>query len=148
MTAYIIKPFEPAYREQMIDLWERSVRATHPFVDPRDIDHYKVLMQDVDFFSFDVFCMLEGKSVCGFLGTAGHRIEALFLDPDYIGKGLGRMFMDYAMNELQTDYVEVNEQNTNAVAFYEYFGFRTFDRTEKDGQGKDYPLLKMRLETA
>ncbi len=71
----------------------------------------------------------------------------LFFSPEYIGKGLGRKLTDFAISELKADKVDVNEQNTNAVKFYKKLGFKTYERTEKDDQGKEYPLLRMKLET-
>ena len=44
--------------------------------------------------------------------------------------------------------MDVNEQNTKAVEFYRKFGFETYERTEKDDEGKGYPLLRMKLETS
>lgn len=39
----------------------------------------------------------------------------------------------------------VNEQNPQAVGFYEHMGFVTYKRTDRDEQGGPYPLLYMRL---
>lgn len=39
----------------------------------------------------------------------------------------------------------MNEQNPDAVGFYEHLGFRTYKRTELDEEGRPYPLLYMRL---
>jgi len=71
----------------------------------------------------------------------------LFLDPDYIGKNLGRKLMNFAFENHTIEFVDVNEQNVNAVKFYEKFGFETFERTEKDDMGMNYPILKMKLKT-
>ena len=71
----------------------------------------------------------------------------LFLSPEYIGKGLGRKLIDFAFSELKADKVDVNEQNTNAVKFYEKLGFITYERADKYDQGKEYPLLRMKLQT-
>lgn len=37
--------------------------------------------------------------------------------------------------------VTVNEQNPQAVGFYEYMGFKTYKRTDHDEEGNPYPLL-------
>ena len=47
----------------------------------------------------------------------------------------------YDVNE-----VTVNEQNPQAIGFYEHLGFCTYKRTELDEEGSPYPLLYMRLE--
>lgn len=41
--------------------------------------------------------------------------------------------------------VTVNEQNPQAVGFYEHLGFVTYQRTDHDEQGNPYPLLYMKL---
>ena len=47
---------------------------------------------------------------------------------------------NFSINE-----VTVNEQNSQAIGFYEHMGFRTYKRTDTDEQGMPYPLLYMRL---
>ena len=44
--------------------------------------------------------------------------------------------------------VDVNEQNTGAVDFYAACGFVVEGRSELDGTGRPYPLLRMRLARA
>jgi putative acetyltransferase len=70
----------------------------------------------------------------------------LFLNPDYIGKGLGRQLIDFAFSNFDIRYVDVNEQNPKATEFYQKIGFEIFDRSEKDDLGKPYPILKMKLK--
>lgn len=81
----------------------------------------------------------------GFIGVADHKVEMLFIDPDFFGKGMGKQLMTFAIAVLHADKVDVNEDNTEAVGFYKHLGFEVYERTEKDDQGNDYPLLKMRL---
>lgn len=142
-----IKPYEEKYREQVIAVWERSVRATHHFVKPEDIDYFKSVVVTIDFKAFDVYCALAGDgNLIGFIGVADKKVEMLFIEPAFIGKGVGKSLLEFAIKELKAAEVDVNEQNTEAVRFYEKFGFRTYDMTEKDSEGKDYPILKMKLE--
>lgn len=142
-----IKPYTSEFRDQIIDVWERSVRATHDFVKSEDIDYFKSVVITIDFTLFDVYCAINlAGEVIGFIGVADKKVEMLFLDPTCIGKGVGKQLMLFALEHLNVTGVDVNEQNRNAVSFYEKFGFKTYDRTEKDPEGKDYPILKMRLE--
>lgn len=41
--------------------------------------------------------------------------------------------------------VTVNEQNPQAIGFYEHLGFVTYKRTELDEECQPYPLLYMKL---
>lgn len=141
-----IKPYEEKFRQQIITVWEKSVRATHDFVKPDDIDYFKEIVKGIDFYSFSVYCLVSDIKVIGFIGVADKTIEMLFLDPYFIGQGFGKKLIKFALEELNADKVDVNEQNINAVKFYSKLGFVTYERTEKDPEGKDYPILKMKLK--
>ncbi len=81
----------------------------------------------------------------GFIGVADNKIEMLFLDPKCFGQGYGLKLLNFAVEELNADKLDVNEQNTKALRFYQKFGFEIFERTDKDDQGRNYPLLRMKL---
>lgn len=141
-----ILPYQPEYREKMVDVWERSVRATHHFLELADIDFYKSIVSKIDFGAFQSYCILDDREeVVGVLGITPHKLEMLFLTPECIGKGIGRLAMDFVLNELKVTQVDVNEGNASAVSFYKYFGFKVYDRTPLDDSGKPYPILKMKL---
>ncbi|MFA5571375.1 MAG: GNAT family N-acetyltransferase [Sphaerochaetaceae bacterium] len=69
----------------------------------------------------------------------------LFLLPEYRKKGLGKQLLQYGIQTYFVNEVGVNEQNPQAVGFYEHMGFHTYKRTETDEQGNPYPILYMRL---
>lgn len=120
-------------------------RATHTFVSEEDIKIFKAIVEDIDILLFSVHCVFIGDRLVGFIGVGDLSIEMLFLDPDYIGQGFGRKLMLLALNEHKANRVEVNEQNLNAVNFYKKFGFKVYERSETDSEGKAYPILKMKL---
>jgi len=141
-----IQPYNDQMRDDLIFVWERSVRATHTFLNKDDITYYKSIVDGIDFNKFQVYCALaDGGELMGFIGVADEKIEMLFLHPSYIGQGIGGSLMDYALNNLGATQVDVNEGNRYAVEFYKRYGFEVYDRTEKDSEGKDYPILKMKL---
>ena len=74
-----------------------------------------------------------------FMGTENHRLEMLFLAPSERGKGLGRQLLEYGIRIYDIQEVTVNEQNPQAVGFYEYMGFSAYKRTDLDEEGN--PIL-------
>lgn len=82
------------------------------------------------------------------MGMAGPRIESLFLAPEFHRRGGGRRLIDHARSLADKLTVDVNEQNTAAVAFYKACGFVVEGRSELDDTSRPYPLLHMRLEAA
>lgn len=69
----------------------------------------------------------------------------LFILPSYRGQGIGELLTNYAIKNQGATKVDVNEQNPQAVGFYEHVGFRVVGRSATDGQGKPFPLLHMEL---
>ena len=141
-----IKAYNDNYKQQVLTVWEASVLATHDFLTATDFTEIKGIVQGVDFNALQVYCLVDDDLVLGFIGVADKRIEMLFLHPEYFGHGLGKMLVNFAITELDADKLDVNEQNLKACSFYKKLGFETFERTEKDDQGRNYPLLRMKLK--
>lgn len=145
MNYQIDNILESEYPE-VVEVWEASVRATHDFLTEEDIAYFKPLILLVYLKAVDLRCIRnERHQIIGFLGVAEDKIEMLFIHPDAIGKGIGKMFVDYAIQQMQVSKVDVNEQNQQAVGFYEHLGFKTISRSELDSLGKPYPILHMEL---
>jgi putative acetyltransferase len=142
-----IRRAAPADRDELVDIWLRSVRATHTFLSEADIQS---LLPDVrDYLTSDepelwVLCS-DSEEVMGFMGMSASTMESLFLAPQYLRCGGGRLLVRHAQDmhpELTTD---VNEQNPAALRFYEACGFVVVGRSELDEAGRPFPLLHLRL---
>ena len=137
----------PTDREVLLDIWLRSVRATHTFVSEEDIQSMIPQVQDYLASSEPEFWVLcdDSGAVMGFMGMSGSKMESLFLAPEFQRRGAGRQLVLHAQalhGELTED---VNIQNPAARAFYEACGFVVEGRSELDDAGRPFPLLHMRL---
>lgn len=133
--------------QEIVEVWEASVRATHDFLSEEDIRYFRPLILNEYLKTVDLFCIRsEQGRIEGYLGTSADKIEMLFLRPETRGKGIGRALLHYAIHTLAITKVEVNEQNGQAVGFYEHMGFRVVGRSALDGTGKPYPILRMELK--
>lgn len=86
-----------------------------------------------------------GAEVVGFSGVVDGKLEMLFVDPAWRGRGVGSRLLRHALESQAVDRVDVNEQNGQAVGFYLRMGFEIAGRSELDGQGNPFPLLHLRL---
>ena len=59
--------------------------------------------------------------------------------------GCPLQLLQYGIETYNIQELTVNEQNPQAVGFYEHMGFQTYKRTEYDEEWNPYPLLYMRL---
>jgi putative acetyltransferase len=135
----------------LLAIWERSVRASHIFLTEADIAFYRPLTAEIlndDALGLWVLADEEDERLVGFLGLAGHSIEALFLEPERRREGSGRRLVEHAQKV--TDgvlTVDVNEQNHDACRFYDALGFVVVSRTAHDSTGRPYPILHLRRDT-
>ncbi|MDO1512251.1 GNAT family N-acetyltransferase [Maribacter confluentis] len=133
--------------QQVVRVWESSVRATHHFLKEEDIEYFKPLILNTYLDAVELRCVRNNeKNIVGFLGVADKNLEMLFIHPDFRGKGIGKKLLDYSIQQMGVKKVDVNEQNEQAVGFYKHFGFETIRRSELDSSGKPYPTLHMELK--
>lgn len=141
-----IEIVEKADHLKLLDIWEASVRATHDFLEEDDLQELKPLILEQYFDAVDLRCAKNGHSeIQGFCGVHEGNIEMLFISPDARGKGIGAILAAHAIQNLGASKVDVNEQNTQALGFYQHIGFKVIGCSPVDGQGKPYPLLHMAL---
>ena len=147
MRIYEVQERATPLLEKLLDIWEQSVRATHTFLSDAEVKQIKAYVPTA-IRGVEHLLIAEsasGKPV-GFMGIAGKRLEMLFLLPEERGKGLGRQLLQYGIYHYGIEEVTVNEQNPQAVGFYQHCGFVTYQRTDHDEEGNPYPLLYMRLK--
>ena len=126
----------------LMDIWGSAVLNTHDFLKQEDFLYYKehlpAYFQYVALYGYEQ----DGRLV-GFIGVAENNIEMLFIHNDYRKKGIGKKLVMYAIKKLQVYKVDVNEQNIQAVGFYQHMGFSVITRSDLDAEGKAYPILHM-----
>ncbi len=146
MVIYDIQPATKIHYPKLIQIWEESVRATHDFLLPGDIEYYKPLILERYFGQVQLFFISQNNQIQGFIGLHQTDIQMLFIHPRARGLGIGKALLIFAIQHHCANAVDVNEQNQEAVGFYLHMGFETVARTDHDAAGKPYPILSMRLK--
>ena len=146
MNIYELQERTPQQLERLLMIWEASVRATHHFLSDAEVEQIKsYIPQALQNVSHLIVAGNAADEAIGFMGTEQNRLEMLFLSPAERRKGIGKQLVQYGMQQYGIQTVTVNEQNPQAVGFYEHLGFVTYHRTAHDEQGNPYPLLYMKL---
>jgi putative acetyltransferase len=131
---------------QLFAVWEASVRATHDFLDEAHIQRLAPLVRELMTSYAPIYCLRDAHGApFALLGAANGEIDMLFVAPAQRGQGAGRLLAEFAIASLDARKVGVNEQNSQAVGFYQRLGFRTASRSPLDGQGEPFPILHMEL---
>lgn len=132
--------------QKIAEVWEVSVRATHTFLSEADIAFFKPKILDEYLYAVDLLAYRDAsEEIIGFIGIHESKIEMLFVHPKHFKQGIGKVLTQYVIQNHCVHEVDVNEQNPEALAFYEHMGFKVISRSDTDGLGKPFPLLHMKL---
>lgn len=130
---------------RIMEIWESAVKATHDFLSEEDFNYFKKVIPRDYLPNLDVYLINENEKTQGFASVADGNLEMLFIHNDVRGKGLGKKLYEFMKAKTRLTKVDVNEQNPQAIGFYEKLGFKQTGRSGKDGSGKNYPIIHMSL---
>jgi putative acetyltransferase len=139
-----IRTSRPEDVERAVEIWRAAVDATHDFLTPED---RSAIDDEVQAFLPQLSLWLaldaDGRAV-GFMSLEDGDMGALFIDPIWRGKGVGRALVTYAVALHPFLTTTVNEQNAQALGFYAQMGFRPTGRSAVDDEGRPYPIVRLR----
>jgi len=141
-----IRPSTPSDAAVLAHIWRASVRATHDFLSAEHFTEIEALVADHYLPHASLWVIDVDGIPAGFMGLTGAHVDALFIDPRRRSQGLGRLMIAHAAALEGRLTVDVNEQNPQAVGFYERMGFVRNGRSPHDDAGRPYPLLHMHQE--
>ncbi|EPI2802179.1 acetyltransferase [Citrobacter koseri] len=129
--------------EKLIAIWCRSVDATHHFLSASYRSELEELVRSFLPEAPLWVAVTEQDEPVAFMLLAGQHMDALFVDPDVRGYGVGKLLVEHAFTLAPELTTNVNEQNEQAVGFYKKMGFKVTGRSEVDDLGRPYPLLNL-----
>jgi putative acetyltransferase len=145
LVPMFIREARPSDRQVLLDIWLRSVRATHIFLSEEHIEVLLPLVRDEALPNLELWVLCaDDDTPIGFIGLAESHVEALFLAPEWMRRGGGTLLLQHAHRLKGPLEVDVNEQNLPALRFYLARGFDIVGRSAVDTQGDPFPLLHLR----
>jgi len=144
MDAFEIRRPDPSEADVLFDIWWRSARATHAFLSEQDLRDLAPLVRDLGLVQLDTWVLCEQDAgPIGFLVMKDCEMEGLFIAPEWLRRGGGKMLVQHARSLHGRLTVEVNEQNGAALRFYQSQGFSIVGRSETDRNGRPFPLVHL-----
>ena len=119
--------------QELLKVWENSVRATHKFLSNEEIlEIKKYVPEALASISHLIIDNDENGNPVAFMGIEENKLEMLFITSAYRGKENGKKMLSYGIENYGVTNLAVNEDNPQAKGFYEHMGFKVYQRNELD----------------
>ncbi len=123
----IIRQYSATDLTAVLNSWERATRLAHSFMTDDFIKQERKKVADLYLPNTDTWVAEVDGSVQGFISLMGNEVGAIFLEPSFHGKGIGKALMNKACELYDELEVEVFKANKIGRSFYSKFGFKYID---------------------
>ncbi len=139
----MIRPYTEKDLSELLDVWYRASLIAHSYLSEEffEAERHQIAEHWLAIAETIVY-EIDGR-VVGFLALIGTEVGAVFVDPDYQGRGIGRALMDHA--RASRPFLELNVFGANTIGrrFYDAYGFELVDRHLNEATGQ--PELRLSL---
>jgi ribosomal protein S18 acetylase RimI-like enzyme len=130
--------------DALTDLWERSARSSHAFMDDDEFAEQRPRIRDLLLPSMDVWVAEQDGEPLGFVGARDGGVELLYISPGAQGRGLGTTLLSYISGGAGPASVEVFADNETGVGFYRSRGFVEAERYAVAVGGRSVDIVRLR----
>lgn len=126
------------YTDEQMEKWSELLTITKAYIETNKV--YKLLIDNavVGYYSY---VDLDENVV---------KLDNLFVLPDFIGSGFGKLLLDDFMSRLKMTKAKkiILDAEPNAEKFYEKFGFIKVGQIETSIKDRYLPIMELELKTA
>ncbi|CNE45514.1 acetyltransferase [Yersinia rohdei] len=124
----MIRAYQPGDLEPLMALWLASTITAHPFIAEQYWHESAPLVRNTYLPAARTWVYLpQGtpqNTLGGFISIIEEQcVGALFVDPSFLGVGIGKSLMNHAQRHYQALTLEVYQKNLRAYHFYRNQGF-------------------------
>ncbi|WP_223248730.1 GNAT family N-acetyltransferase [Thalassolituus oleivorans] len=144
MMNLTIRQYQTSDLAAVLDSWEVATRLAHTFMTDEFIAQERKNVAEIYIPNTDTWVAEIDGVVEGFIALIGNEVGAIFLQPNWHGKGVGKALMDQA-HALHGDLeVEVFKENTIGRVFYLRYGFEFLEQKLHEPTGQQ--VLRLRFK--
>ncbi|MFP9098347.1 GNAT family N-acetyltransferase [Flavobacterium sp. RHBU_24] len=121
------------YSVEQLEQWKNELTISPEYIEKHET--YKLLIGEkiIGYYSF---WKVDDKTI---------KLDDIFLLPEYIGKGYGRILMLDCIDKSKLLFVKriILDAEPNAEGFYKRFGFETYNSLESSIKGRLLPQMAL-----
>lgn len=146
---------EKAIQNDANTLTELTIRSkSHWNYSKEQIEEWKddLTISETHIIEKEIYKMMDKEEVIGYysfhkINDSTIKLENLFIEPKYIGKGFGKLLMIDFLQRIAMTTVErvVLDADTNAENFYTKMGFKVIEKLDTSIKNRFLPIMEMRI---
>jgi len=123
------------YGLEQIELWKEDLTISESYIQQHQV--YKISQENIILGYYSYF-EIDANKV---------KLDNLFIDPIYIGKGIGKLLMnDFFKRVNKENYLTVTlDADPNATDFYSKLGFEIVGKLPTSIEGRYLPIMEKEL---
>lgn len=149
---------EKAIRKDTKDLTELTIRSkSHWNYSKQQIEEWRddLTVSEIYILEKEVYKLTDRNNIIGYysffkINGIDIKLENLFVEPKFIGRGIGKMLMTDFLQRIQKTKFEriILEADPNAEKFYEQIGFKVIGKLKTSIKNRFLPIMEMRIKPA
>ncbi|QEW05086.1 N-acetyltransferase [Nitrincola iocasae] len=141
----MLRNYRPEDVDQVLQIWLSASVQAHSFVEPAFWESKLEDMRNLYLPASETRVFENASDIAGFYSLFNDTLAAIFVSPEYQGKGIGTALLNDAKCKRQTLRLTVYKANRSSISFYEKQGFVVMDEQVDEHTG--YPELAMEYRT-
>lgn len=121
---------------RIVEIWLEASYKAHDFIDKSYWQSNADQMRDLYIPNSETYVFIEKGIICGFFSLADSTLAAIFVDPEYQGKGIGSQLLSKAKSIRSKLELAVYKENTISHRFYKNKGFKDVREQVDKNTGK------------
>ena len=127
---------------EILDVWLKASINAHWFIEEKFWKSKIVAMRTIYIPSSETYVFKEKDMIKGFFSIKDETLAAMFVSPEYQGKGIGYKLMDKAKTLRDRLELTVYRENHKGIDFYIKCGFETIKEKVDEHTGHIEILMK------
>ena len=137
----MIRELRKADINKVADIWLDTNIKAHSFIPAQYWKNNFEFVKEA-LLQAEVYVYENDKEIQGFIGLNDEYIEGIFVSDEVQSQGIGKMLLNSAKNKRNALRLNVYQQNTRAIAFYQREGFEIQCSGLDDATGeKEYTMV-------
>ena len=138
-----IRQYQASDMNDLMSAWENANSLAQPFLQKDFVAKVRKDIPALYLPNTDTWVAEFDNHLVGFMALIGNEVCAIFLQPEYHGKKIGKMMMDKAQELHGNIELEVFKKNWIGLKFYSKYGFELIEEKIHEPTGE--LLLRLQL---